>query len=153
MSMYMSSKDGWVYAVYEQGTPLVKIGHTGLRVQKRLAILSTQYRVPLELAAAVWIPTHVHRVEHALHKYLASSRIQGEWFYLYMNQMILEDLIGKVLPWLMEAYAAHKVALEAYIAHFDRTFHLPRKSRLVPRPLTRALQESEQVIRQGPLGR
>jgi Meiotically up-regulated gene 113 len=72
MSIY---KAGWIYAVREEGTPLVKIGYTSV-VTMRLAELKTQYRVPLTLLATVHVERWVSRIERTIHSILASARIQ-----------------------------------------------------------------------------
>jgi len=149
MSIYSRDKDGYVYAVYEEGTPLVKIGHTGLRLQDRLASIRSQYHVSLWIAGSVWIPKHVHRVEHALHRYFASSRIEGEWFYLHINQNILESLVEKILLWILPVYAAYTEAATAYDQWMDRRTHLNRY-RSVLRPLSNSLYDCKRAIQLGP---
>jgi hypothetical protein len=49
----------------------------------RLGELRAQYHVPLALIAAVPVTAYTFIVERRVHEQLATSRIQGEWFYLY----------------------------------------------------------------------
>jgi Meiotically up-regulated gene 113 len=74
---------GYIYAVQEVGTPLVKIGATRQPMAMRLGELRAQYHVPLALIAAVPVTAYTFIVERRVHEQLATSRIQGEWFYLY----------------------------------------------------------------------
>lgn len=97
------SGPGWIYAVQEDGTPLVKIGYTReYFINKRMANLWGQFRVPVTLIAAVYVEAEVFHVERQLHRMLAASRIEREWFYLYMNQTTLESLVNKAMYLLTE---------------------------------------------------
>jgi hypothetical protein len=96
----LCSRDaGWIYAVQEVGTPLVKIGFTRAHnPAKRLRELWHQFGVPLAYIGLVHIPQYAHAMEQLAHGALASSRIAGEWFYLYMNQARLEALVATLAP-------------------------------------------------------
>ena len=83
---------GWIYAVREEGTPLIKIGYSSA-VASRVADLRTQLRVPLTLVAAIHVEQDVSRIERTIHSSLASARIQGEWFYLHISQDRLAALV------------------------------------------------------------
>ena len=91
-------RDGWVYAAIEEDAPLVKIGFTGYATSLRLRGLRAQCHAPVIILGEVWIPRAARHMERALHKRLASSRIEGEWFYLHMSQAILERLVEEAMP-------------------------------------------------------
>jgi hypothetical protein len=55
-------EDGWIYAVREDNTPLVKIGYTHW-VQNRLYGLRSRLKVPLTLLASVYVARDVPQVE------------------------------------------------------------------------------------------
>jgi len=89
---------GWIYAVQEDETPLVKIGYSKhYDVQCRVKALSRQFKVPLTLVAAVHIRQWVVKVERYIHWTLRASRIEGEWFYLDINQAILDNLAEQAM--------------------------------------------------------
>jgi hypothetical protein len=88
--------DGWIYAVGEDNTPLVKIGYTHW-VQCRLYGLRSRLKVPLTLLASVYVERCVPQVERHVHALLGAERIEGEWFYLYMGQEYLERLVGQAV--------------------------------------------------------
>ena len=98
---------GWVYAVQKQETPLVKIGFTkSPDVYDRIKTLRCPTREMLTLTGAVWIRQHVPKIEHYIHWLLRGSRVEGEWFAVAMNQVILEALATQA-----------QEALNAHIAH------------------------------------
>lgn len=95
----MSKAGGWIYAVQEEGTPLVKIGYTGAaRPEKRFRELSNYFHVSLSPVAMVKVPRYGRAMERLVHTALAAARIEGEWFYVSMNQALLEALITNALP-------------------------------------------------------
>jgi T5orf172 domain len=92
-----SLDDGWVYAAQEVDAPLIKIGGTGRPLDSRLKVLKAQYKTHFVLIGCVYVPCRcVFIVEHLIHKALTPSRIQGEWFYLHLNQHVLETLAAAV---------------------------------------------------------
>lgn len=65
------------YLVGAEGSPLVKIGYTGVAPLKRLASLQTGQPMTLSL---LWsLPVNI---EGQLHKRFAAYRVRGEWFDL-----------------------------------------------------------------------
>ena len=92
-----SDPAGWVYAVQEEGTPLVKIGATHQPMSLRLVSLRSQYRVPLTLIGAVPISRYPFVVERRIHSILAPQRIQGEWFYVRLTMAGLQELIAQAV--------------------------------------------------------
>ena len=86
-------KDGRIYAVAKDGTQCVKIGYTRRDIHRRFQALQYQYRVALSLLATVYVPEHVSRIERAIHKRLASSHIEGEWFSIEMSESTLRCLV------------------------------------------------------------
>jgi hypothetical protein len=94
-----SFKGGWIYAAQEVDTPLVKIGYTWEHTpMRRLMSLWRQYKVPISFVALVYVPRAVFTLEHRVHAFLAPYRIEGEWFYLHMNQAKLEAIIRELTP-------------------------------------------------------
>jgi len=92
---------GWIYAIREDGTPLVKIGLTRQwDVKFRLRCLWATTHIPLTLIAAVYTEASALYVERQLHARLAASRIEGEWFYLHMNPATLERLVADAVQCL-----------------------------------------------------
>ena len=85
--------NGWIYAIREVGTPLIKIGCTANLVRYRLQSLRWQFKIPLETIAQVLVRYRAVQVEHRIHHLLAAERIQGEWFYLHMTQDTLQCLV------------------------------------------------------------
>src|SRR5262249_3711504 len=81
---------GWIYAISEDRTPLVKIWCTGVGPRTRLCSLVPQFRTDLLLVGAVFLDALLWEAEGAIHKRLAPYRIEREWFYLPMNQEIFE---------------------------------------------------------------
>lgn len=87
----------WIYAIQEHGAPLVKIGNS-FHLRKRLHIISATVCASATLIGAVAIRyPYPYRVEYRIHHMLHAQRIHGEWFYLYMNQTFLEDLVAQAL--------------------------------------------------------
>lgn len=70
---------GWVYAIHQGSTSLVKLGRSE-HVQRRLNALSRQHRTPLTLLASAYCPCSVAAVEVWLHRHFHSVRVAGEWF-------------------------------------------------------------------------
>jgi Meiotically up-regulated gene 113 len=89
----MQDSGGWVYAMTEDGTPLVKIGHTRFGTRHRLQNLAYAIQASVTLVGAVAVPIEVGRIERQVHRLLRSQEIAREWFYTYMNQAMLEDLV------------------------------------------------------------
>ena len=85
---------GWIYAAREADAPLVKIGCTTV-VSHRLYALERQWHTRLTCVAAVAVGTALFKVERRIHDILRAQRIQGEWFYLHMNQQALEALVTR----------------------------------------------------------
>ncbi len=95
---------GWIYAAQEEGTPLVKIGYTFYNDPcERLGTLRTSFKVPLSFVGLVYIAAGIEPMEQAIHARLASSRIEGEWFYLSINQAFLESVVRELLPFVAKA--------------------------------------------------
>jgi hypothetical protein len=92
--------DGWLYAIREERTPLVKIGGTRTGTRTRLAQLTSQLGVDLVLVGVVHVSGLVWEAERAVHRFLAAQRIEREWFYLPMNQAIFEDIVAQACPWI-----------------------------------------------------
>jgi hypothetical protein len=93
---------GWIYAVCEQDAlPLVKIGTTG-NLPQRMMQLCWLTHSPIILLAAVYASSYAYQVEHCIHNLLASSRIEGEWFYLPMTQNALEALVSQAVTFVGE---------------------------------------------------
>lgn len=89
---------GWIYAAQEDGDPLVKIGYTCTTLCYRLGLLRRQYRPSdLTMVAAVRVEAYTRSLEQSIHRALQPQRIKGEWFYLYMNQDILETLVQEAM--------------------------------------------------------
>ena len=114
-------RDGWVYAAREEDAPLVKIGFTGYATSLRLRGLRAQCHAPVIILGEVWIPRVARHMERALHKRLASSRIEGEWFYLHMSQAILERLVEEAMPAVL-------AQVEREAAYRDRLSRRSRRS-------------------------
>jgi Meiotically up-regulated gene 113/Helix-turn-helix domain len=87
---------GWMYAVREDGTPLVKVGCT-MHLAARVKALQKAYRSPRTLIASVFVQHRYYQVERRLHQRLAAAHIQGEWFYLHMTQEVLERLTAQAV--------------------------------------------------------
>jgi hypothetical protein len=96
---------GWIYAAQEDGTPLVKIG-CSTNLKKRLAELRCQFRTPMTLIAAAQVECCALGIERLVHTSLAAARIEREWFYLSVNQALLERLV---------AYGVDVIHSRAYI--------------------------------------
>ena len=96
---------GWIYAVQEDGDPLVKIGFTYATPHKRLGGLRREYR----------LNDLPYFIEQWVHHLLLPQWIQGEWFYLHMNQAILETLVQEVTQqvWYQCARESYKELLTA----------------------------------------
>lgn len=104
--------DGWVYAVQEDGTPLVKIGHTGCaNLRTRWQLLQYQFRVPMTIVAGVCLPSMHYAMEQAIHTHLAPFCIQSEWFYLHMNQRRLEALVEERMPYALASQHTREFGL------------------------------------------
>lgn len=89
---------GWIYAAIEERTPLVKIGCTQSGTETRLRGLVQQFKADLVLVGAVYIPALLWSAERAVHNLLAPQHVQGEWFYLPMNQALLEQAVWRAWP-------------------------------------------------------
>jgi ribosome-binding protein aMBF1 (putative translation factor) len=97
---------GWIYAVQEVWTPLVKIGcSTQATLTTRLHDLASAYHVPFRLVGSQHVPRWAYKVERRIHHALTSERIEGEWFYVHMTQQRLEALTKQayreVFTWLL----------------------------------------------------
>lgn len=86
-------KSGWLYAITEEGTPLVKIGHTRSGTLDRLKNLAYTIQAPVLLVGTVFVQGNVRRLEYRVHSLLYAQHIEGEWFYAHMNQQILTSLV------------------------------------------------------------
>jgi hypothetical protein len=118
------SAGGWVYAVQEDRTPLVKIGLSIHHdVQPRVKALPGQFGVSLTLVGTVYIAQWAAKVERYLPWMLRSSRIQGEWFYLYMNQATLDRLTAQAIS----AVRQHEQCEQAKHAHALRRIAAKRR--------------------------
>jgi hypothetical protein len=111
---------GWIYAVQEAEAPLVKIGlSVQSDIRSRLSALPRQFHVPLTVRGTIYVPQWAAKVERYIHWLLRDSRIQGEWFYLHMNQAILDDLA---------AQAVQQVNNSAHRERAKRADYLRRKA-------------------------
>jgi hypothetical protein len=94
-----SEAGGWVYAAQEDGTPLVKIGFTEYpHPLTRVLALRWVFHCSFTLIAAVAVSRGVRCFEKAIHAQLAAEHVEGEFFYLYMTQTLLESLVDRVRP-------------------------------------------------------
>jgi hypothetical protein len=92
----MEASGGWIYAIAEDDTPLVKIGYTRRGTHYRLQSLAATLRCALTLIGVVALVRDVHKIEWGIHRLLAQQHIGREWFYLSMNQQRLEELVTQV---------------------------------------------------------
>jgi T5orf172 domain len=92
---------GWIYAACEDGTPLVKIGHSH-SLQRRIRQLHTAFRTTCPLVAAVAVPCCAFPVERLVHTALAAARIERAWFYCRMTQAWLARLVAQSMTVLHE---------------------------------------------------
>jgi hypothetical protein len=117
----MMGRDGWVYAAREDDAPLVKLGFTRLHPSARIQRLRYQYHAPITLLGAVHLNRLALYMERALHKTLAPYRIEGEWFYLHMNQAILEALVQHVMPAVLAQVEADEAEAERVLSRRDNS--------------------------------
>lgn len=94
---------GWVYAVREDGTPLIKIGYSA-NLPARVRQLRVQFHVPLTLLASVHVTSYVTKVERWIYTHLDTQRIEREWFYISMDQEILVALVHQAHYAIVEQY-------------------------------------------------
>jgi hypothetical protein len=87
---------GWIYAVQEGVTPLIKIGCTTYPLAHRLRQLEYQFHIQCSVVGAVSVPDKLFTVEKRIHRLLAAEHIEGEWFYLHMDQKLLASLVQQV---------------------------------------------------------
>lgn len=99
----VGSTSGWIYAIYEDETPLVKIGYTQLGTLERLKTLAYDNQQGMTLVGSVFVSHDVGKIERCVHRFLSQQRIEGEWFYLHINQAILEKITGQALAFLRSA--------------------------------------------------
>jgi hypothetical protein len=91
----MDGWGGWIYAIAEDGTPLVKIGYTRAGIRERLYNVATSIHASVTLVGCVAMRTCVTMVEQQVHVLLAAQHIEGEWFYTHMNQQMLVNLVSQ----------------------------------------------------------
>jgi ribosome-binding protein aMBF1 (putative translation factor) len=103
----MAETGGFLYAVAAEGHPLIKIGATKGNVQKRLQGLRVGQPFGLTLLAAVEVPTHLYRVERALHRHFAQARKRGEWFECAMTADEFRALVTQAQQGLLSEPEAH----------------------------------------------
>jgi hypothetical protein len=89
---------GFIYAICEEGSPLIKIGHTRNLLQ-RLGELQRKYSSPLSILGAVFVAYDVHGIEKSLHRRFAEHRIHHEWFALEMDQAYLDRVVTETVQW------------------------------------------------------
>lgn len=119
--MHTFTSPGWVYAARENETPLVKIGHTkNPNVGARLISLRFQFHVPFTLVGAIWIFDGVCYAERALHRKLEAERIEGEFFYLPMNQSLFAALVEAILPEVCERLQAEEALRQRHILRYEK---------------------------------
>ena len=87
---------GWIYAIAEDDTPLVKIGYTRTGTQTRLYNVASTLQASVTLVGLVTVQRNVTAIERRIHVLLATQCIEGEWFYLYMDQDTLTGLVMQV---------------------------------------------------------
>jgi hypothetical protein len=104
---------GWIYAVQEDGTPLVKIGYTGNHPEARLPALKYEWKGSLTIIGSVYVPACVTKVERRIHVLLAAEHIEREWFYLHMNQPVLMALAQKAFTFVMEEQRQAQLYLQS----------------------------------------
>jgi T5orf172 domain len=90
----MEDSGGWIYAIEEDRTPLVKIGYTRFGTDHRLRCLAYAIQAPVTLVGVVAVLRDVGTVERRVHAFLAAELIGHEWFYTDMTQSRLEDLVA-----------------------------------------------------------
>jgi DNA-binding XRE family transcriptional regulator len=101
------SSGGFIYAIGIEGMACVKIGKTAGSVEKRLMMLQTGQPALLILLASVPVNKDIHRIEKAIHHFLATDRQRGEWFAVAINQGQLEALILRAMESLAEETPPH----------------------------------------------
>ena len=95
--IHADDTSGWVYAIVEAITPLVKIGYTRFGTLQRLKNLAYEIQAHVILVGAIFVPQYVTYVERQVHYLLGAQRIEREWFYTYMNQQMLATLVSKAV--------------------------------------------------------
>jgi DNA-binding XRE family transcriptional regulator len=94
---------------------------------------------PVTLVAAAHVSVCAPQVEKRVHAFLASSRIEGEWFYLHLNQRTLANLVSQALFEI--AGAAYHEALHPRQQRLPINGHAVRQRR-------RMLRLSQQALAQ-----
>jgi hypothetical protein len=79
---------GWIYAVREEGTPLIKIGYTTNPIAVRMCGLAREYRVPPSLP----YPARVREVRRL--KRRRACKVRGPWCFVLRACRIMGGFVS-----------------------------------------------------------
>ena len=88
---------GWIYAIREDDAPLIKIGCTRRGIDLRFACLARALQGPFLCVGVVYVAKTIFALERSIHALLPIEHIEGEWFYMTMNQALLETLVTQAI--------------------------------------------------------
>ena len=97
MSGGANPSSGFIYAIRDEVTLLVKIGKTGQSVDTRLKAHQAHTQHVLTLLAAFQVSQHLALVERYIHGFLAEWHHKYEWFNTTMSPRKLEQLIEQAV--------------------------------------------------------
>ena len=97
MSGGANASSGFIYAIRDEGTLLVKIGMTGVSAFSRLAQLQSGTPYPLTLIAVLPVSKNLPLVERHIHGFLQEWHHGQEWFDTSMHTRKLEQLVEQAL--------------------------------------------------------
>lgn len=117
-SAFCRGAEGWVYAVREVGTPLLKIGATkNPRLASRLDGLRWSMKESFILIAAGFVSHSVHTVEHYIQWALRCQRIYNDWFYLWLSPLEFSQLLAQATSAVTQHWQFHDPSAPSCLLH------------------------------------